>query len=337
MQSSKKELVAAIERIKDLPILVVGDVMLDRYIWGRVERISPEAPVPVVRVTKIEDRLGGAGNVARNLAMMGAKVGLAGFVGDDPEGKVFVSLLEQMGISKNALVLDRERPTSLKTRVIAHAQQVVRIDREDSKPPPAVLCEGFAAMVDAQIDAVRAVIVSDYGKGAVSAALMRKLAEGRKSGRLSLSDRPLVLDPHPASYSIYQGVNIAKPNRREAEEASGVKITDQQSGRLAAEKLLARWEADVLLLTLGEDGLLIVSKSGSEPLFLPTVALQVHDVSGAGDTVTALFSAAWASGSSPQVSGELANLGAGIVVAEVGTSSVTPEKLLREIERLAIR
>jgi len=335
LHSSKKELLQTLERTRDLPILVVGDIMLDRYIWGKVERISPEAPVPVVRTTRVEDRLGGAGNVARNLVRLGARVTLCGFVGDDAEGQTLLSIMERDRMQKDGVIIDRGRPTCLKTRVIAHAQQVVRIDREETALPTPALCEGFAAVVDAHIDANRALIISDYGKGCVSEAVMRKVQQARKSGRLGLGARPLVVDPHPANYGLYNGVSVAKPNRREAEEASGIRITDRGSALRAGQALLRKWDAEMMLVTLGEDGLAIVSGEKDDGIFLETVAIEVHDVSGAGDTVTAVFSAALACGASSAVAGDLANIAAGIVVSEVGTVAIDPQKLKSEIERLA--
>lgn len=335
LKSSKKELLDTLQKIRGLPVLVAGDLMLDRYIWGKVERISPEAPVPVVHTTRIEDRLGGAGNVARNLASLGAKVALSGFVGDDKEGQAILEIMDRDGIQKEGVIVDRSRPTCLKTRVIAHSQQVVRIDREELSHPAAALCEGFAAVVDAQIDASRAVILSDYGKGCVSQPIMKKLVEARRQGRLGSGARPFLVDPHPANYELYRGISIAKPNRREAEKASGVRIVDRQSALKAARTLLELWDAEMMLVTLGEDGLALVNGPRDEGLFLETVAIEVHDVSGAGDTVTAIFGAALACGASPAVAGDLANIGAGVVVSEVGTVAIDPEKLCKEIDRLA--
>jgi len=334
VHSSKSELLETIEKIVDVPILVVGDIMLDRYIWGRVERISPEAPVPVVAVTKTEDRLGGAGNVVRNLTNVGAKVSLCGFIGDDDEGQVVLGLLEKYEVEREGVLIDRGRPTSLKTRVIAHAQQLVRIDREDNVVQGVALREGFAAVMEAQIEASKAVIVSDYGKGAVSETIMTKFSEARQSGLIGAASRPFFLDPHPDNYDIYLEVSIAKPNRREAEAASGVKITGKETATQASKILMEKWGADMILITLGEDGLAIFSEENKEGLFLDTVAREVYDVSGAGDTVTALFSAGLAVGASAAVAGDLANIAAGIVVSEVGTVAVSLDRLKSEVERL---
>ena len=335
MTHDNSELLSILDKIRDLPIMVAGDIMLDRYIWGKVERISPEAPVPVVQVTKTEDRPGGAGNVARNLAALGARVSLCGFTGDDDEGQGLLKLLDQGHIQKDGVIIERGRETSLKTRVIAHGQQVVRIDRERIGSPSAALCEGFAAMVESQLKDCRAVIISDYGKGAICPPVMKKLQALREAGQVGLGSRPLVVDPHPRNYDLYKGISVAKPNRSEAQLASGVKIVDRASASEAGKVLLKRWEAEMILVTLGEDGLMIVSADGKDDVLLPTAAREVHDVSGAGDTVTAVFTAALATGASARLAGELANISAGIVVSEVGTAAINADRLRQELEKRA--
>jgi D-beta-D-heptose 7-phosphate kinase/D-beta-D-heptose 1-phosphate adenosyltransferase len=334
VHSNKKELLAVLEKIRGISVLVVGDLILDRYIWGSVDRISPEAPVPVVLVKRTEDRLGGAGNVCRNLRRLGVKVGICGFIGDDPEGQQVLALLEADGVARDGVIADRARPTCLKTRVIAQRQQVVRVDREVPPAAASALQEGFAAVVDAHLDASDAVILSDYAKGVVEPPLMRVLQAACKSGRLSLGKRPLVVDPRTTSYD-YGTVSIAKPNRKEAEAATGIKIVDRDTALQAARALLKKWNAGMMVITLGEDGLVIATAGSSEGIFRETVARQVFDVSGAGDTVTAVLTAAIAAGASPSVAGDLANIAAGIVVSEVGTVAVDPDKLRAEIEGLS--
>jgi D-beta-D-heptose 7-phosphate kinase / D-beta-D-heptose 1-phosphate adenosyltransferase len=309
--------------------------MLDRYIWGTVDRISPEAPVPVVAVTKTEDRLGGAGNVVRNLTALGARVSACGFVGDDKEGQTVLQLLSASGVNKEGVLIDKDRPTTVKTRVIAHAQQVVRIDREVKGSHSIALREGFSALVDAQIDSSRAVVLSDYGKGAISETLMRHCDAAHAAKRIGWQIRPLVLDPHPSNYSIYHSVTVAKPNRKEAELASGIAISDRASAAHAGRVLIERWGAEVLLITLGEDGMAVVKRGTEDALFLETVAREVFDVSGAGDTVTAIFAAAAAVGASERMASSLANIAAGIVVSEVGTVAVDMERLKAEVKLLA--
>ncbi len=334
MKITKRELSEALERIRGVPVLVVGDLILDRYVWGNVSRISPEAPVPVVEVVRTEDRLGGAANVARNLRSLDARVTMCGFIGDDDEGRRVVAQFDKDGVSKEGVIIDRERPTSLKTRVIGQRQQIVRIDRENVEPRSVAMQEAFAALVGTHIEASRAVILSDYGKNAVSEALIRRFEEARTGGRISLKDRPLVVDPHPTNYAIYAGMSVAKPNRREAEVASGIKIVDTASAIAAANVLLSLWQAEMMLITLGEGGMVMTFADKSEPIILATQARQVFDVSGAGDTVTAVFTAAVAAGATPRVAGELANISAGIVVSEVGTVAVNIDKLRAEIEAI---
>ncbi len=333
MAISKEDLFSVLDRIQGIEILVVGDLILDRYIWGGVDRISPEAPVPIVNVQKFEDRSGGAGNVVNNLVNLGCRVKVSGFIGDDNEGAILSNIFDAQKVNRDGIIKVEKRPTSLKTRVIAQRQQIVRIDREDPRPPAAALCEGLAAVVGSQLETSKAVIVSDYGKGTVTEALLRRLGEARKQGKLKLNNRPLVLDPHPQNYQQYSGFNVAKPNRKEAEAAAGIPITDRKSAEAAAQIISKKWETDLVLITLGEDGLLMSSKDGKTK-HLKTQALEVFDVSGAGDTVTAVFTAALAAEASHDIAGHLANLAAGVVVAEVGTVPITIDGLKQHIHEV---
>ncbi len=326
MKIPKEELINALERINNSSILVVGDLILDRYIWGDVERISPEAPVPVVKVRKIEDRSGGAGNVVSNLINLGVNVRVSGFVGDDTEGKVLSGIFDSQKVNREGIIKLENKPTCLKTRVIAQRQQIVRIDREDPKPPGKALCEGLGAVIEEQLESVDAVIVSDYGKGSIAESVLKRIQTARAAGKLSMKKRPLVLDPHPENYDLYRGFDVVKPNRKEAEVASGVTIKDKDSAIKAAETIRQRWNAELVIITLGEDGILL-SPSDGDPVVLGTQALEVFDVSGAGDTVTAVFTAAMATGSSHVIAGHLANLAAGVVVGEVGTVPITVKAL----------
>jgi rfaE bifunctional protein kinase chain/domain len=331
---SREEVFAILDRIQNVSILVVGDLILDRYIWGKVRRISPEAPVPVVEVKEIEDRLGGAGNVVRNLRQLGAQVNVCGFVGSDEEGDILLRLLHEEQTPQDLILRSRERPTTLKSRVIAHSQQVVRIDREDCSQANFSLRQGLAALVDSQIDHYDCIIVSDYGKGVVSPELMQMFKNAHGAGRFSLVKRPLLFDPHPSNYSSYHGVGIsvAKPNRREAEQALNMTINSPESAKAAALKLIEEWDLEMVMITLGEDGLILHKRDEDKPIYLDTEALTVFDVSGAGDTVTALFGASLAAGASAELAGFLANIGAGIVVSEVGTVPINRDRLRRTLE-----
>jgi rfaE bifunctional protein kinase chain/domain len=331
VSKTKSQLLQILERLPEQKVAVIGDVILDRYVWGQVERISPEAPVPVVEVQKTEDRLGGAGNVVRNLRGLGVQVSCCALVGNDVEGEIVRKQLAELGVSTNSVVTDSERPTSLKTRVIAHAQQVVRFDREQRHQAPRATADALAKAVEAEFSQSGAVILSDYGKGAISEAIMRKLHDAQTAGRLGLRGRPFLVDPHPSSYHLYGKISIIKPNRKEAEKASGIDIESREDAYAAAKRLLERWQAEMVMITLGEDGLVLV-QGGLDPIYLETRAREVFDVSGAGDTVAAVFTAALATGAEARLAGELANIAAGVVVAEVGTVSITTAALKNAID-----
>lgn len=229
MLCSKLELFEVLDRLPGLPVMVVGDIILDRYVWGNVARISAEAPVPIVDVKRVEDRLGGAANVVRNLRGLGCEVTLCGLIGGDDEGKIVLDLLKKDGASSAGVLVDSSRPTSLKTRIVAQKQQLLRIDREERAPQSDALKDRFAALVKAQIEPARAIVVSDYGKGVIGESLMRVFDEGHQQGLIGAGLRPLVLDPHPANFSLYRGITVAKPNRREAELASGIEISSRET------------------------------------------------------------------------------------------------------------
>lgn len=331
MKSTREELLAALRKIEGVKVLVVGDIILDRYIWGKVERISPEAPVPIVDVKKNEDRLGGAGNVVRNLRGLGAIVGLAGFIGDDEEGRIVLNLLDDGHTNRDGVIVDRSKRTALKTRVVAHPQQVCRIDREDKGPPPAALQEALAAVVDSQLDNYDAIIISDYAKGAVGEVLMKKILEARSNKRLGLGIRPLVIDPKPANFDLYKYATVIKPNRKEAEAAVGKPMRSIEQVFESAQGLQSRWNSEILLITLGEGGMALLSDSGKSKEHVETIAREVFDVSGAGDTVTAVITAALARNSSPILAAELSNVAAGMVVSEVGTVAIDQRRMIEGI------
>ncbi len=330
---TKEQLLATLDMIAGTPILVVGDLILDRYIWGKVDRISPEAPVPVVEVVKTEGRLGGAGNVVRNLATIGAKPTVCGLIGDDEDGRDLMGLFREIGANVDGIVVDTTRPTTVKTRVIAATQQIVRIDRERkiSDSP-----EASSKMVDAihrAIDGTRAVILSDYGKGAVCGAVLDALQRASADHRLELAARPLFVDPHPRNYNNYRSMSVAKPNRKEAEIASGHSINSVEDAFAAADLLMRKWNSEMMVITLGEDGMVVKQDGEPRGVHLETMAQEVFDVSGAGDTVTALFCSALAVGASPTTAGVLANIAAGIVVSEVGTVAVDLDRLRAQVEK----
>ena len=333
MKKRAKELKSLLNAIKGTPVLVVGDLILDRYLWGEVERISQEAPVPIVDVKRSEDRLGGAGNVARTLRNLGATVTISGIVGADTDGVEVLGLFKREGIGCGGVIEDSKRPTTLKTRIMGRGQQMVRFDLEDRRLPDQEARARFAKDVEERISEVKAVIVSDYGKGTISSEVMNVLDAANPSTKLGSGLKPVMVDPHPRNYDLYKNISIAKPNRKEAEAASGISIHDRESAERAAEILIKRWNAEMIVLSLSEDGLLILSKDESKPIVIPTVAQEVFDVSGAGDAVVAIFTASLAAGADPKLAGELANLGAGVVVSEIGTVPVNISKLEHLIDR----
>ena len=324
MISSKAELREIIDQLKTVKILVIGDYMLDRYLWGSVERISPEAPVPVVQVQNEEIRLGGAGNVVRNLRNLGVSVDVCGIIGDDEQGKGISRLLKENQVDSQGLFVDSARPTVAKTRILAgrHHQQILRIDREKISPLTDKLINDLNIYLQKKIDFIDAIIISDYGKGVVNENLLALIGSTKKIA---------LVDPHPRNYQIYRNLKIVKPNRREAELASGVSIENPESALKAAQILKTRWGCQMVIITLGKDGMLIYSDTLQ--IFRDTHALSVFDVSGAGDTVTAVFTAALAVGASPKLAGDLANIAAGIVVGEIGTAAIEKDRLMESVER----
>lgn len=340
MICGRKELVEALDKFAGIRVLVVGDIILDRYIWGAVERISPEAPVPVVEVKNTEDRLGGAANVVRNLTSLGAQVSLCGYIGDDDEGQIVLEQLKAERVRVDGVVVDRARPTSTKSRVISQGQQIVRIDRESKVVQAVALREGFGSIVESELMGADVVVISDYGKGAICEPVLRRIDEMRRKGEMSIYKRPLVVDPSPSNYQIYNSMIVAKPNRKQAEIATGLQIRSLDSALQAARKIMEMWHCELVVITLGEDGLVVVGDEKSAPqvkagVHIPTIARDVFDVSGAGDTVTAILALSLGAGNDPVVSSDLANIGAGIAVSEVGTVAVGTSRLLEEIGRLA--
>jgi D-beta-D-heptose 7-phosphate kinase/D-beta-D-heptose 1-phosphate adenosyltransferase len=317
-----------VQRCAGKRALVVGDLMLDEFLWGNVSRISPEAPVPVVEVTRESSVPGGAANVARNLREFTSNVAVFGQVGRDAAGETLLRLLGGAGISTNSVLVHETCPTAVKTRIIARHQQVVRYDRE--KRFQATAAEG-RAILSALSDAVRdvdAVVVADYNKGFVAPDLAAAL------GRLAVEKQALVaIDPHPGNPLGWHGPTVVKPNYAEAcaflglswesvEAVAGNERLEDMGGAL-----LRKWNAGMVLLTLGEHGMLLF-RPGRTPFHVPARAREVFDVSGAGDTAIALLALALAAGATAEEAAELSNHASGVVVGKLGTATVTPEELL---------
>jgi D-glycero-beta-D-manno-heptose-7-phosphate kinase len=311
-------------------ILVVGDVMLDQFIWGGVSRISPEAPVPVVDFSRESFMPGGAANVARNLVSLATPAELFGAIGNDDAARKLQKLLAEQNIGCTGLVKNSARHTSIKTRIVAHQQQVVRIDRETRGALDAKTTAKLLAEFKTKLSKADAVIVGDYGKGVVTQPLLNEIKSLCRERGVWLS-----LDPKPVHHLNLSNLSLITPNRKEAFELADLSDDTKNENpfadknlMLVAERLLNELRPAVLLITLGELGMLLCQR-GQKPFHIPTVAQEVFDVSGAGDTVIATFSLAIAAGASPIEAAILSNHAAGIVVGKVGTAITTPEELLK--------
>lgn len=303
-------------------IVVLGDLMLDEFIWGRVRRISPEAPVPVVEVDKQTLALGGAGNVVSNLVALGAMPSPIGVVGDDVDAERLRYAFSSLQVGVEGLVADRSRPTTVKTRIIAHNQQVVRADRESRADISETIENLVVARFESQIETADAVVVSDYNKGLLTGRLLGStLGAARKRGLI------VCLDPKLRTFTHYQPITVITPNTQEASEAAGIPIEDEASLTKAGRKLLSSIDCRAVLVTRGEEGMSLFMDD-DRVTHIPTVAREVYDVTGAGDTVIATLALALAAGASLEESAVLANHAAGVVVGRVGTVSVTRDELL---------
>ena len=323
-------------------ILVVGDVILDKYIRGSVSRISPEAPVPVVLETESFCTPGGAANVAHNLHELGAKVTLIGKIGDDPEGQVLLQQFKEKGLNTRGIFVDKKLPTICKTRVIAQNQQVVRIDREKNEAVGSKeVFRKICNFIKKNIALFDAVIISDYGKGLVTPELVDFVRE-----QALANNKIIIIDPKVEHFSYYRNVTAITPNLKEAENAiRNIKITSKSAEKLeihndklqkdedidlAGSELLRYLKLDVLLITLGERGMRLFEK-GKKPVSIKTKAMEVYDVSGAGDTVISAFTLSLAAGATKRQAAEIANFAGGIVVGKVGAAAVTKKELTKAI------
>ena len=309
--------------IRELKILVIGDLMLDHYIWGDVHRISPEAPVPIVNVSRESHTAGGAANVALNLASLGVAARVAGTLGEDAAGNKLLGLLGAAGVDTSLCLTAPPRPTIVKTRVIVRNQQLCRIDHEAAASLYSI--EASPALLSA-IEASDAVIVSDYAKGVISQSTLNAILDHAKQ-----HGKTIAIDPKPSSHLKFEGASLITPNRHEALELAGLaepRIGDPYPLDQVCRHIHQRHSPELLIITLGADGMAIC-RDGKVEQTLPTRARQVFDVSGAGDTVIATLTAALTSGLSAEDAAKLANLAAGVVVSRLGTATVTPEDLLQ--------
>ena len=303
-------------------ILVLGDVMLDEFIWGSVRRISPEAPVPVVEVSRESYTLGGAGNVAANIQALAGIPILAGIVGKDPEADRLRDLMSALGMESSAVLTD-DRPTTIKRRVIAHNQQIVRTDRESREPLPGDRNRAVAAAFAKWLPRVHAVIISDYDKGVVNRELLAVVLPEAHKARV-----PVYLDPKVHHADFYRPITLIKPNQHEAERLLGLTIGDEQQLENAGRMLLEKFNCPYALISRGAAGMSLFDRGHSH--HFPAVARDVFDVTGAGDTVLATLAVARAGGAEMEEAVMLANHAAGIVAGKVGTATVSQSELLAD-------
>ena len=307
-------------------LLVVGDLMLDRFLWGSVHRISPEAPVPVVHLNSETAALGGAGNVARNLQALGAAPSLIGVVGQDQGATEFRRLLKEANLDAGGVVELPDRVTTVKSRVIAHHQQVVRIDRESQDPLSSEVSERICALALQMLANSQAVIISDYDKGVITPELLGQLLPASRKAGLTVA-----IDPKPGNYKYYRSASVITPNLHEARTMVGSKGRTLQEVSEIGRSLRETLECQAVLLTRGEEGMTLFQESG-DPLRIPSYAREVYDVTGAGDTVIAVLTLALTAGASLPEAASLANLAAGLVVGKLGTAVLTPRELMAASE-----
>jgi len=314
-----------LEKFNGVKILVVGDVMLDRYWWGSVTRISPEAPVPVVKLENRTLSAGGAANVSANIAGLGATSLLVGLIGDDEGARELENALREIGVSHEHLLKLQTRPTTVKTRIVAHHQHVVRIDDENVSTLDKEQNEKLKNHVLELLSSADILLLSDYAKGTLSVELLKDLI-----GTARAKNIPVLVDPKGRDYKRYEGATLLTPNRKEALNASGLDVNEPHDINEIGAQLLSDLSIDSLLITLGEDGMALFVR-GEEPFHLPAMAREVYDVTGAGDTVIAVLGVALGAGASLRESANLANIAAGIVVEQVGTTAIEIKTLKEAI------
>lgn len=316
-------------------VLVIGDIIVDHFLWGTVSRISPEAPVPVVNVQREDLLLGGGANVLRNIVSLGGQAALCGLIGADPMGRKVVDLVTDLGASTEGLVVG-QRPTTVKTRVVAQGQQVVRFDREQTGIPAKPSFDALLGYLEQHVHTFDAIVVSDYAKGMIHEQLMTSLHHLLHRARKK-QDRqlPLIVDPKPSNMHCFIGATVITPNHLEAMQISGMQIEDDQSLLAAARRIRKDIGCSAVLITRGEAGMALL---GSDDILvtIPTMAREVYDVTGAGDTVAATLALGLGAGCSMNDAAVLANHAAGVVVGKVGTASVSTSELVAALGRYCL-
>ncbi|MGD2270468.1 MAG: D-glycero-beta-D-manno-heptose-7-phosphate kinase [Desulfobacterales bacterium] len=310
-----------VTKFDECKLMVIGDLMIDEYLWGTVERISPEAPVQIISVTHEDASLGGAGNVVNNLVALGAKVTAAGVIGSDAHSDLVLEKLEDLGVDTGGIIQDSTRPMTRKTRVIGDHQHILRIDRETKKEISSRALTALAQRAGEIIPQVDVVLVSDYGKGVITRALLKQLTAAANAHR-----KIIVADPKDLDFSKYSGVTLLKPNKKEAGLAQGLEIIDEATLLEAGGGLLEKTGIEKILITLGKDGMALF-ENDKPPFRIKAESRQVYDVSGAGDTVIAVLGLGLAAGLALENAVTLANAAAGLVVGKVGTATITQEEL----------
>jgi D-beta-D-heptose 7-phosphate kinase/D-beta-D-heptose 1-phosphate adenosyltransferase len=317
-----RKVIAGFEKAR---VMVIGDFILDEFIWGSVTRISPEAPVPVVKVDRESFMPGGSLNVAHNAATLNGKVIPVGILGQDLYGRMLAKVMRQRGIDTGGVIYDKNRPTTLKTRIIAHHQQVVRFDKEHTEEIAPLKRKALISFITKKIHQVDAVIIEDYGKGMITGPFLKQIIQIAKKAR-----KPIIVDPKEKHFNYYQGVTALTPNRYEAYTAVGLDPHGKASLEEVGRKLLKRLKLDCILVTLGEEGMALFEKQKVHRI--PTAAKEVFDVSGAGDTVIAVFALAIAAGAKYLEAAMIANWAAGVVVGKLGTATLDRKELLRAVK-----
>lgn len=320
------ELLGILDCFAQTKVLIIGDVMLDCYWWGEASRLSPEAPVPIVALNKVSYIPGGAANVAANIAGLGAQVFLVGVVGADDSANNLRESLQKNAIASDFLFASDTRPTTTKTRVLVHNQQIARIDKETREPLNQIEEEKVLAIARDLIAEADLIVLSDYAKGCLTRTLIRSIVAEAKENK-----KMILVDPKGKDFTKYNGATLLTPNFAEAVNAANVENTGEKTIEKAAEKLLSEIEIDWLLITLGEDGMKLFRRD-AEPIHFPSMARQVFDVTGAGDTVIASLAVALAAKTDVHSAVSLANIAAGLVVEKVGTSTIPVEQLRASLQ-----
>ncbi|MGB9664972.1 MAG: D-glycero-beta-D-manno-heptose-7-phosphate kinase [Ignavibacteria bacterium] len=310
---------------KNKKIFVIGDLMLDVYIRGKVGRISPEAPVPIVEVEEESFRFGGAANVGMNIKSLGGIPILVGVIGYDREGTIIDALMEENELEKEGIFYDEERPTTVKTRIIAHSQHVVRIDKEDKRYISSEMENKILHFLQQRKNEIDGIILEDYNKGVLTKKLIRSVIEFANENKILVT-----VDPKFENFFEYRNVTVFKPNRRETEDALGIKLNSEENVIEAGKQLKEKLNPEFLLLTRGEKGMTLFSKNGDIHT-IPTRARKVADVSGAGDTVIATITMSLAAGAQIEEAATIANQAAGLVCEEVGVVPVNRELLYKTL------